>query len=134
MCTFNVHRMLWTIKNCFVNLSKDFLIFFAMKVTLSLYIPLNVTYRNICMTISVSRIILKTYMSKKIVYYLTKNKLSAHRLAVEQCRYNQTVHLRRICRFCTINRIEDECHFIRECQKYSHLRFIYTKHCYWSRI
>lgn len=65
LVTFNVHRMFQTIKNCFVNLSKDYLIFFAMKVTLSLYILLNFTYRNICMTISVSRIILKNIYIKK---------------------------------------------------------------------
>lgn len=76
---------------------------------------------------------LKKCISENIVHYLTKYRLSAHRLAIEQGRYNQTVRSRRICRFCTLNRIEDEFHFILECPKYSHLRRIQIKNSYWLK-
>lgn len=76
---------------------------------------------------------LKKCISENIVHYLTKYRLSAHRLAIKQSRYNQTLRSRRICRFCTLNRYVDKYHFILECPKYSHLRCINIKKYCWSK-
>jgi hypothetical protein len=52
---------------------------------------------------------------------ITKIRLSSHKLAIEQGRYNKTNRNRRTCKLC-INEIEDEMHFILLCPSYVNLR------------
>lgn len=92
--------------------------FLSRKDTLFLYVPLNVTHTNICTTLLVSGLFFKMYIRNSVVHCLKKYKLSA----IEQGRYNQTVHSHCICRFCVLNRSKDEYHFILECPKYGHFQ------------
>ena len=49
----------------------------------------------------------------------------SHRLHVETGRHKKTPRENRICQLCTLNKVEDEEHFILECPAYSKIR---TKH------
>ena len=75
---------------------------------------------------------LRKSIPENLVSYITKCRLSAHRLAVEQGRFNETARAERTCRLCTLNQIEDEYHFILVCPLYSRARRLYIKMYYWS--
>ena len=53
--------------------------------------------------------------------HVTKFRLSNHRLAIETGRHNGTAREERFCSFCP-DKIENEYHFLFECQALSHLR------------
>lgn len=80
---------------------------------------------------------LQFYLSKNIpenlVVLLTKYRLSSHMLLVEQGRYNGTVRSMRICKYCNLDEVEDEIHFILICPFYKCLRVLYLKKYYWTR-
>lgn len=46
-------------------------------------------------------------------------RISAHRLFIESGRYNNTPRTERICKNCTLNKIEDEEHFLIQCSKFT---------------
>ena len=67
---------------------------------------------------------------------LTKLRISAHSLRVETGRYASRQRLdrnQRICNYCNKNVIEDEYHFIMECQAYDLIRKKYIKKYYITR-
>lgn len=80
---------------------------------------------------------LQYYLRKNIpehlIHYLSKYRLSAHKLAIEQGRYRQTERSSRVCKFCNFNKVEDEYHFILECPQYGNLRDLYIKKYYYLR-
>ena len=63
---------------------------------------------------------------------ITKIRLSSHKLAIEQGRYNKANRNRRTCKLC-INEIEDEMHFILSCPSYVNLRKQFIKSYYWKK-
>ncbi len=70
--------------------------------------------------------IIKGYGQRKL---LTKYRLSEHSLYVETGRHKQSWRARelRLCSHCTDGLIEDELHFLTECNKYKHIRDAYFK-------
>ena len=70
-------------------------------------------------------VFIKEYLCKPIPEFykkcIAKIRLSSHKLAIEQGRYNKTNRNRRTCKLC-INEIEDEMHFILLCPSYVNLR------------
>ena len=56
--------------------------------------------------------------------FVTKFRLSNHRLMIEVGRYNNTPREHRFCPFCP-NTVEDECHFMFRCKPYTYLRTRY---------
>ena len=64
--------------------------------------------------------------------YLSRLRLSSHRLNIEAGRWNKPVRTpvnERICNVCQI--LEDEYHFVLECSLYDDLRKLYIKTYYW---
>jgi hypothetical protein len=76
---------------------------------------------------------LRKSIPENFIHYLSKYRLSSHKLAIEQGRYNDTERSRRACKFCNLNKVEDEYHFILECPHYGHLRSLYIKKYYYWR-
>ena len=50
---------------------------------------------------------------------LTKLRISAHKLEIENGRYNRKSVADRVCKKCNYNKVEDEIHFICECSLYN---------------
>ena len=62
---------------------------------------------------------------------LTKLRISAHKLEIENGRYNRKSVADRVCKKCNYNKVEDEIHFICECSLYNAERirlFEYVNH------
>ena len=63
------------------------------------------------------------YLDLSIPIYKRKNfsklRISAHDLQIEKGRYNKTPLERRLCNFCTHAVVEDEVHFMLECELYA---------------
>jgi len=53
---------------------------------------------------------------------ITKLRISSHRLHIEKGRHNHIPLEERICQYCNLNKIEDECHFIVDCTLYNNER------------
>ena len=55
---------------------------------------------------------------------MTRFRISAHRLAIEQGRYKTppTPLEDRLCQYCLSQKVEDEFHFAMECNNYTELR------------
>ena len=49
---------------------------------------------------------------------LTQLRISAHKLAIEKDRYKNINKEKRICKYCSLNAVEDEMHFLLECTSY----------------
>ena len=67
---------------------------------------------------------------------LSKLRVSTHRLKIEVGRWlrpNRTPVDDRKCRTCICNKLENEYHFLFECQLYSDLRRKYLKRYFWIR-
>ena len=62
---------------------------------------------------------------------LAQFRLSAHKLAIETARYNGKNRYvppeNRLCQSCNGHKMEDEQHFLIECQKYEHFREVLFK-------
>ena len=84
----------------------------------------------------VSTVDLQTYLTKPIpnLYkkFITKIRLSAHNLAIEQGRYNNTDRNYRYCKFC-MNDMEDETHFLLLCPLYDNFRCNLIKPYFWKK-
>lgn len=67
---------------------------------------------------------------------LTKFRTSSHSLYIETGRYDNTPRESRLCRFCNMNVIENEYHFLLVCPNYRELRNRYLKpyYCHWPNI
>ena len=50
---------------------------------------------------------------------MTRFRISAHRLEVESGRYKKQPVSDRICKFCKLDQIEDEIHFLCNCSAYN---------------
>ena len=53
---------------------------------------------------------------------LTKFRCSNHSLRIECDRKNDINYENRICMLCTLNKVENECHFLLECPFYENFR------------
>lgn len=60
---------------------------------------------------------------------LTKFRISAHTLAIEQGRYKNIPPEKRICPNCNLNKVEDELHFLIECPNNEFNRNEFLKSC-----
>jgi hypothetical protein len=76
---------------------------------------------------------LRKSFRENLIHYLSKYRLSSHKLAIEQGRYNKTERSRRACKYCNLDKVEDEYHFILECLHYGNLRSVYIKKYYYLR-
>ena len=67
---------------------------------------------------------------------LTRFKISAHRLEVESGRYKKQPVSDRICKFCKLDQIEDEIHFLCNCSAYNFERqtFFHFSYCKYSKL
>ena len=61
-------------------------------------------------------LVVKRYEQRRT---LTRFRVSAHKLRVEQARYQGILRQDRICLRCTSNDIEDESHFLFKCSKFT---------------
>lgn len=85
----------------------------------------------------VSNVELQFYLQKciPVVYrkFITKIRLSSHNLCIETGRYHGVDRKDRYCYMCSMNVLEDEFHFILQCNCYALLRKKYIKKYYWFR-
>ena len=61
---------------------------------------------------------LKYVTNSQVRKSLTQFRISAHDLAIERGRYKNIDKDKRICKLCSNNDIEDECHFLLNCKAY----------------
>jgi hypothetical protein len=80
---------------------------------------------------------LQNYLCKPInpLYrkYISRFRMSSHKLRIEQGRYSNENRNSRVCTICDSKEIEDEFHFILKCPFYSTLRDQYIKKYYYQR-
>ena len=81
---------------------------------------------------------LNNITNRKFKIALSKFRLSSHRLEIERGRYRNTCIPKtdRLCRFCSMNTIENEYHFLLICPLYTDLRRSYLKpyYCHWPTL
>ncbi|XP_071123308.1 uncharacterized protein [Mytilus edulis] len=80
---------------------------------------------------------LQFYLQKPVNYvfkpYISRYRLSAHCLNIETGRFCNIERENRLCNMCNKNMIEDEYHYILQCEKYSDIRKTYIKPFYWKK-
>ena len=80
---------------------------------------------------------LQFYLTKAIpntyVQYISKYRMSSHKLEVEQGRYHNVSRNERICKMCSNSEIEDEFHFLLVCPFYDNFRKMYIKKYYYKK-
>ena len=83
----------------------------------------------------INNVRLQFYLTKHVNFrvYLTRIRLSSHYLFVETGRYHGVNRSERKCTLCTLNTIEDEFHFILQCDCYNAIRRQYIKPYYYKR-
>ena len=64
--------------------------------------------------------------------YISKMRISAHNLNIETGRFYNLDRHERVCSMCNLNVVEDEYHFILQCEKYIDVRRRYLKKYYWQ--
>lgn len=78
---------------------------------------------------------LQFYLDKQVNYiykpYICKYRICAHNLNIETGRYYNIDRKDRLCIYCNTSSIEDEFHFLLECNKYADIREKYIKQYYW---
>ena len=79
---------------------------------------------------------LEVIYDKKFRSALSRFRLSSHQLMIEKGRYNNIPVDERICRFCNMNQLENEYHFLLICPLYHNLRKRYLKpyYCRWPTL
>jgi hypothetical protein len=60
--------------------------------------------------------------------------VSAHNLNIETGRFYDLDGHERVCSMCNLNVVEDEYHYILQCEKYIDVRRRYLKKYYWLRL
>ena len=65
---------------------------------------------------------------------LTCMRLSAHSLEIEVGRYSNVPRENRLCRYCNLNIVESEYHFLLTCPKYYDLRKKYIRNISWPSM
>ena len=67
---------------------------------------------------------------------MSRFRISSHSLNIETGRYDGTPRKHRICKSCTMNKVEDEYHFLLVCPHYRELRSKYFKpyFCHWPTM
>lgn len=67
---------------------------------------------------------------------MSRFRISSHSLNIETGRYDGTPRDQRICKSCSMNRVEDEYHFLLVCPHYRELRSKYFKpyFCHWPTM
>lgn len=80
---------------------------------------------------------LQFYLSRPINYLykplICKYRIHAHCLKVETGRFFNVDRCNRFCEMCSKRVLEDEYHFILECEKYNEARRKYIKPYYWTK-
>lgn len=73
---------------------------------------------------------------KKYRIALTKFRLSSHDLAIERGRFENIERNDRLCRYCNLNRVENEYHFLLVCPLYRDLRkkYLHNYYCHWPTM
>ena len=79
---------------------------------------------------------LDTLPHQKFRIALTKFRLSSHNLAIERGRFENVPRENRICRYCNLQVVESEYHFLLVCPLYKDLRRKYFKNyfCRWPTL
>ena len=75
-------------------------------------------------------------LNKNIRTALTRFRLSSHDLAIESGRYDDTPRSDRLCKFCNLNVVENEYHFLLVCPLYIDIRKKYfnSYYCHWPTL
>ena len=79
---------------------------------------------------------LNTLAEKKYRVALTRFRISAHNLEIENGRYENLPGEQRLCKSCNMNKIENEYHFLLVCPHFRELRSKYLKpyFCRWPTL
>jgi len=82
------------------------------------------TYAKIKHSVEIDRYLLSKCLTWRQKRNLAKFRLGDHKLRIETGRHNRPRLLpeQRICRACSMNKVEDEIHFLIECPIYANLR------------
>ena len=82
--------------------------------------------------------VLQFYLDHPVNYiykpYICKMHISAHNLNIETGRFYDLDGHERVCSMCNLNVVEDEYHYILQCEKYIDVRRRYLKKYYWLRL
>jgi hypothetical protein len=70
---------------------------------------------------------------RKFRYIYVNFRIGSHDLEIEKGRYNNTIRENRICKLCDTNTVEDEYHFLLNCNYYSDLRAAYIPLKYFTQ-
>lgn len=115
-CTFDSHALLAAIKN---KLKERFLAFWQKKISDSETMKKLRTYKVLKQNFGIESY-LDAINDKSIRKSLTSFRVSSHRLRIERGRYFGEKPDERLCNVCNV--VEDEVHFMCQCQKYSSQR------------
>ena len=76
-----------------------------------------------------------TILPKDLRFFVTRLRISAHSLRIQTDRYctTYTPRIDRICKYCNKNEIEDEYHFVINCERYTNIRTKYLNPFYYVR-
>ena len=83
---------------------------------------------------------LEEYLSiitnKKYITSLTKFRLSSHELLIEKGRHLHITREDRLCKYCNMNLVENEYHFLLVCPKYANLikEHLTNYYCRWPTV
>ena len=69
---------------------------------------------------------------KKIRYFFVNFRVGSHDLEIERGRYSNIPRQNRICTLCNSSSLEDEFHFLLNCEFYSELRMLHIPRKYFS--
>ena len=98
---------------------------------------INTMSRGIIYQHLVDNFCMQYYLCKpintKYQKYITRYRISAHNLNIEQGRYGNIIRNSRVCTLCDKYDIEDEYHFILQCPFYDDFRALYIKKYYYKK-
>ena len=74
--------------------------------------------------------------NKKYTTSLTRFRLSSHELLIEKERHLHIKREDRLCKYCNMNMVENEHHFLLVCPKYANLRkqYLTNYYCRWPSV
>ena len=80
--------------------------------------------------------LLRNQATQKYITSLTKFRLSSHELLIEKGRHLHITREDRLCKYCNMNLVENEYHFLLVCPKYANLRkeHLTNYYCRWPTV
>ena len=107
-----------------------------MITTYKLAIPIITNLKGLNLTVNTKKLSYwKSIITTKKYTSLTRFRLSSHELLIEKERHLLIQREDRLSKYCNMNMVENEYHFLLVCPKYANLRKQYlTNYCRWPSV